>query len=62
MCGWVETNPRPANYEKYGSMHSCPLAAQMTRDIALMALAVLGLSSEPFHARSPDDSASCYCP
>jgi hypothetical protein len=47
-------------------MHSCPLAAQMTRDIALMALAVLGLSSEPFHepfdARSPDDSASCNCP
>ena len=59
--GWG-SNPQPADYEKYGPVHPCPPAALMTRDIALTALAVLGLSSEPchepFHARSPDGSAS----
>jgi DNA recombination-mediator protein A len=62
--GW-DSNPRPADYEKHGSVHPCPLAAQMTRDIALMALAALGLSSEPchepFHARSSDGSATSCC-
>ena len=62
--GW-DSNPRPADYEKHGSVHPCPLAAHMTRNIALTALAVLGLSGdpchEPFHARSSDSSAFCYC-
>jgi hypothetical protein len=30
-------------------MHPCPLAAQIARIIALMALAELGLSGAPFH-------------
>ena len=38
-------------------MHRCPLAAQIARIIALMALAALGLSGgsfhETFHARGP---------
>ena len=43
----------------------CALAAQMTRIIALMALAALGLSGtpshEPSHARGPYVLSSHYC-
>jgi hypothetical protein len=39
--GWWGSNPRPADYEKYGPMLHAPLAAQMARAIALMALAHL---------------------
>jgi hypothetical protein len=46
-------------------MHSCALAAQIARIIALMALAVLGLSGEPshepFHASNSHVRPSCYC-
>src|SRR5450755_1591282 len=37
------------------------LAAQITRVMALTALAALGLSGEPVHARSSHVPTSCYC-
>jgi len=36
------SNRCPAVYKKYGIVHTCPLAAQMTQVIALMALTTLG--------------------
>ena len=39
--GWG-SNPRPADYEKYGPHESYALPAQMTRIIALTALNTLG--------------------
>ena len=40
---------RSVVYKKHGPVHPCPLAAQMTRVIALTALAALGLSGASFH-------------
>jgi hypothetical protein len=52
QVGWLDSNSRPADYEKYGSVHPCPLTAPMTRDIALAALAALGVSSDRAMNRS----------
>jgi len=61
---WVGSNSRPADYEMYGPAQHA-LAAQMTRIIALTALAVLGLSDapvhEPVHAEAPLVRSSYYC-
>ena len=46
----TESNRRPSPYHKYGPVHRACLAAPMTRIIALIALAVLGLSGAPCHA------------
>ena len=43
------SNPRPADYEKYGLVHPSALAARMTRVIALTALTALGSSGAPVH-------------
>ena len=47
------------------SLPAHALAAPMAREIALVALAALGLSGdpvhEPVHARSPASPPSCYC-
>ena len=48
MWGGWGSNPRPADYEKYGHAPS-PLAAQTTRIIALTAFTALGLSEAPVH-------------
>ena len=49
--GW-DSNPRPADYEKYAPVHPCPLAAPTARNITLMALTTLGLPGAPFHEPS----------
>jgi hypothetical protein len=46
----TESNRRPSPYHKHGPMHTECLAALMTRVIALMTLAVLGLPGAPCHA------------
>jgi hypothetical protein len=47
------------------SLPAHALAAPMAQEIALVALAALGLSGdpvhEPVHARSPASPPSCYC-
>jgi hypothetical protein len=48
--GW-SSNPRMADYEKYGPRASCALAAPMALAIALTTLAALRLSGAPVHGR-----------
>jgi hypothetical protein len=58
--GWG-SNPRPADYDKHGPDALYALTAQMTRIIALTALAALGLTADPVHARGPCADSFCYC-